>query len=182
MKRAKRPVLKSSALLVLVGMCAGVAVCVHAQEPSSLRSAIELRYPGGEWVSTADLAGWMARPAATRPVILDVRRADEFAVSHLQGARRVEPDRPRVEELNLQTGATVVVYCSVGYRSAAIIEALRRTGVGRVYNLVGGIFQWANEGRPLFRGRERVEHVHPYDSVWGRWLEEARRAPRTSGR
>jgi len=45
-----------------------------------------------------------------------------------------------------------------------------------VYNLTGGIFGWANSGRPLFRNDTRVELVHPYDEAWGLLLREDLRA------
>ncbi|MBW2188974.1 MAG: rhodanese-like domain-containing protein [Deltaproteobacteria bacterium] len=53
-----------------------------------------------------------------------MRTEAEFEVSHLQGARRVDPDDPKIESLQIAPDATVVVYCSVGYRSAAIIKQL----------------------------------------------------------
>ena len=71
----------------------------------------------------------------------------------------------------------VVVYCSVGYRSAAIVQRIERAGVGRVYNLEGGIFAWANEGRPIFKDNARAKLVHPYDKLWGLLLHEDLRAP-----
>ncbi len=37
-----------------------------------------------------------------------------------------------------------------------------------VLNLEGGLFQWANEGRPLAGG---ATGVHPFNSFWGRGLE-----------
>ena len=62
---------------------------------------------------------------------------------------------------------TVVVYCSVGYRSSRLAEELRARGFENVFNLEGSLFQWANEGRPLYRGEERVDQAHPYDEEWG---------------
>lgn len=37
-----------------------------------------------------------------------------------------------------------------------------------VYNLEGGLFQWAIEGREL-EGKKK-SHVHPYNSFWGKLL------------
>jgi 3-mercaptopyruvate sulfurtransferase SseA len=69
-----------------------------------------------------------------------------------------------------------VAYCSIGYRSAAIIEDLERAGIQNVYNLEGGLFDWANQGRPIYRGEERVEEVHPFNRLWGLLLRSDRRA------
>ena len=66
---------------------------------------------------------------------------------------------------------TVVVYCSIGYRSSRLAEKLRARGIENVFNLEGSLFQWANEGRPLYRGEERVYQAHPYDEEWGQLLD-----------
>jgi hypothetical protein len=47
---------------------------------------------------------------------------------------------------------------------------------GPVYNLEGSIFEWANSGRPVYRGEERVSVVHPYGARWERLLDRALRA------
>ena len=43
----------------------------------------------------------------------------------------------------------IVVYCSVGYRSARVARWLGRQGFTNVRNLDGSLFAWANEGRPM---------------------------------
>ena len=142
----------------------------------SLRAAIDSEYPGTEWVSARRLREWMARPAGTRPLLLDIRSAEEFAVSHLRGARRIDPDANPIL-LSEPPERTIVVYCSVGYRSAAIMSRLRAAGFTRIYNLEGGLFGWANEGGAIYRGATRVQRVHPYDAEWGRLLNDDHRAP-----
>lgn len=91
-------------------------------------------------------------------VILDARSKAEFDVSHLPGARPFGPDIPK--------DAAIVVYCSVGYRSSQLARQLTHAGYTNVANLDGGIFQWANDGRPLEGGRK----VHPYNAHWSRYL------------
>jgi 3-mercaptopyruvate sulfurtransferase SseA len=71
---------------------------------------------------------------------------------------------------NAGPGTSVIVYCSVGYRSARLAQRLRARGY-EVSNLEGSIFEWANEDRALYQGDRRVSGVHPYDSTWGRLLE-----------
>ena len=141
---------------------------------------LQSRYPDVVTVSTDTLAAWLADPSRPAPVLLDVREPAEYAVSHLPGARRVDPDAT-AEQLRAvldgtDGGRPVVVYCSVGVRSAGVAARLTEAGVADVRNLEGSIFRWANEGRPLVRDGQRVEEVHPYDAVWGRLLNPARRA------
>ena len=145
-------------------------------EPESLEPLISVRFPKVQWVDTTTLADWLAAEPADAPLLLDVRRADEFAVSHLQGARRVDPDRSAIERLELPTGRRIVLYCSVGYRSGAVAERLEDAGYEDVYNLEGGIFAWANEGRPVFHGDTPAGVVHPYDAAWGILLRKDLRA------
>ena len=71
----------------------------------------------------------------------------------------VDPDR------------SIVVYCSVGYRSSILAEKLQDMGFTKVYNLEGSIFKWDNEGRPLVQGKVTVRKVHPYNAHWGNLLE-----------
>lgn len=112
-------------------------------------------------------------------LLLDVREKDEFAVAHIRGAEWLDPDttaRQAVERLGPRVaGRTVVLYCSVGYRSSKtadrVREALTSVGAERVVNLSGGIFAWHNTGRSLVDGRGATIYVHPYDRKWGRYLD-----------
>ena len=70
----------------------------------------------------------------------------------------------------------IVVYCSVGYRSARLAHWLAGQGYTTFRNLTGGIFQWANDDRPVFRDDRPVTEVHPYDQRWGLLLESRYRA------
>lgn len=145
--------------------------------PSWVRPLIAARFVDVRWMDTGTLSRWLDRPPGERPVLIDVRTEGEYAVSHLKHAKRLDPDRPDIASLGLAPEDAVVVYCSVGYRSASIVEDLEQAGVHEVYNLDGGIFQWAMEGRPLVRDGRAVRQVHPYGRVWGRLLRESLRAP-----
>ena len=64
-------------------------------------------------------------------------------------------------------------YCSVGYRSSIVADKLRQHFQTQgnnvtVYNLEGGLFQWAIEGREL-EGKKK-SCVHPYNNFWGKLL------------
>ena len=75
----------------------------------------------------------------------------------------------RFSEVPLNT--RIVVYCSVGYRSAKVAQQLQRAGYENVFNLSGGIFQWVNRGKPIFKDNRQVEIVHPYNFIWGKLLK-----------
>ncbi len=136
------------------------------------------RYPGLPTTTPEALARRLDAPQP--PVLLDARQPAEFAVSHLPGAQRVDPDATAAELAdalaNIDRQREIVVYCSVGVRSAGVAARLREAGFENVENLGGSIFRWANQGRPLVRDGQPVEVVHPYNAVWGRLLDPERRA------
>jgi rhodanese-related sulfurtransferase len=142
-----------------------------------LKKSLRHRFPKVEWISTQELADWLADQKRPPPVLLDVRTAEEWEVSRLPGARRVDP-KADVESVTagLAKDTPIVTYCAVGYRSGEMADRLRAAGFSHVRNLEGSIFQWANEHRPLVREGQPVTTVHPYDGLWGRLLSDDVRA------
>ena len=132
------------------------------------------RFAHVEPVSTAQLEKLLLdarqNPHPSKLVLLDIRSAEEFAVSRIPGARHVPPetvvDFAERELASLDRSQLIVVYCAVGVRSAAAARDLKFLGFTQVKNLRGSLFQWANEGRAL----EGATVVHPYDDYWGKLL------------
>lgn len=148
--------------------------CQSGKQPdmSVLTGEIHDRFSEVEQITTTALADWLADEARKPPILIDTRSLDEYEVSHIQGAIPGFSE----ESLGAIIGGLpkeqpIVVYCSVGYRSAQAAQRLQRQGFGKVYNLEGSIFQWANEGRPVYAGGDRVKKVHPYNENWGRYLQ-----------
>ena len=140
---------------------------------SGVLAAIESEYPDVPRITTDSLAAWLDADSATRPILLDTRSPDEFDVSHLKGALRVDPDAKSFPDLDtLDRQAPIVAYCSVGYRSSDVVSRLQAAGFTNAHNLRGSIFMWANEGRPVYRDRRQVDEVHPYSAAWGRLLRD----------
>ncbi|MEO5718697.1 MAG: rhodanese-like domain-containing protein [Chthoniobacterales bacterium] len=143
-----------------------------------LKRTLHSKFNDMHWITTEELAARLAEKNRPRPVLLDVRTPAEYEVSHLEGARQVDPkaDAPSAAA-GIAKDAPIVTYCSVGYRSGEMAERLRAAGYTNVQNLEGSIFQWANEHRPLVRAEgEQVTRVHPYNAVWGRLLAPEVRA------
>ncbi len=142
-----------------------------------LKRSLHGRFADVHWITTKQLADWLAAKDRPQPVLLDVRTPAEWDVSHLPGARRVDPKADaKTAAAGLAKDTPIVTYCSVGYRSGAMAERLRAAGYTHVQNLEGSIFQWANEHRPLVHDGRRVTRVHPYTEGWGRLLAPEVRA------
>lgn len=106
-------------------------------------------------------------------VFLDAREPAEFEVSHLKGAISVGYDHFDLNKLPaLAKKNRIVVYCSVGYRSEKVAEKLIAAGYKNVSNLYGGIFEWVNQGFPVFNQSGKTNRVHAYDRTWGVWLNK----------
>lgn len=76
-------------------------------------------------------------------VLLDVRRPEEFAEGHIEGAINIplEDLMANLSQLPDKT-AKIIVYCKSGHRAAMATQALIQNGYTTVLNLGGGIGAW----------------------------------------
>jgi len=105
-------------------------------------------------------------------IFVDAREKKEYEVSHINNAVWCGYDDFDINRLKgMDASKKVIVYCSVGYRSEKISLKLKKLGFSTTYNLYGGIFEWKNEGNPVYDnlGNE-TEKVHAYNEKWGVWL------------
>lgn len=134
---------------------------------------IESKYPNVNTISTRELEQWLTDPQRQAPILLDIRSRSEYDVSHLKNAYYAETIQLAQQALGSRPKTDpIVVYCSVGYRSAIIAEELQQQGYTNVTNYVGSIFEWANAGYPVYQQDQPAQRVHPYDQTWGVYLEE----------
>jgi rhodanese-related sulfurtransferase len=167
--------------MVLVPILLGGIVLLVAGRPLAfevIQRKTAARFPEVKWIPTDELATWQADTGQPQPILVDARTQPEFAISHLTGAHPIDPYRPSLRSLGTPPRQTaIVVYSSAGYRGARVTNWLAQQGYSTVVNLAGGIFKWANEGRPLLREEGRpTATVHPYDQRWGYLLEKQYRA------
>jgi len=186
--------------LATLTLCGTLAVSACSRDAGgdppdwpALQRDIRQRFPRAPQLAASTLADWLASPerapGGRRPVLLDARAPEEYAVSRLPGAYPTPDLASALEVLTglqetSQTSHTpegseivdtglppVVVYCSVGWRSSELVQELRDRGYDTVWNLEGSIFRWANEGRTVVRDGRPVRQVHPFDEEWGRYLD-----------
>ncbi len=137
-----------------------------------IRKDIRSTFPAVQQLSTAELQQWLNAQGTVKPLLIDRREEDEYAVSHLHGALFAAGEEEALKIIEKEgKNRPIVIYCSVGYRSSILAEKLAEKGHANIYNLEGSIFKWANEGRPIYRGEEQVHKVHPFNSRWGDFLD-----------
>ena len=84
-------------------------------------------------------------------ITLDVRTPIEFAEGHIEGARLIDFQSGNFENeiAALDKNATYAVYCRSGNRSGQAVKVMQDAGFINVFNMNGGVIDWANAGLPL---------------------------------
>ena len=89
--------------------------------------------------------------ADSNVVILDVRKADEFAEGHIKGAifiDQFQSDFVEQAKAKQPKDKTIAIYCRSGRRSANAAGKLADIGY-KCLNLKGGIIAWKDAGKPV---------------------------------
>jgi len=81
-------------------------------------------------------------------VILDVRTPLECSSGRIEGSITLDFRSPSFQDqvLQLDPEKAYLVYCRTGRRSLHAVRLMRSLGFRELYNLVGGIVDWQNEG------------------------------------
>lgn len=122
-----------------------------------------------DFISPVELAN-----TKSNAFIIDTREKKEYDVSHIPDAHYASySDFDITPYLDLPRDTTVVVYCSIGYRSEKIGEQLQEAGFTNVFNLYGSLFEWANQGYPIINSEgETTTKVHTYNKQWSKWVND----------
>ena len=91
-------------------------------------------------------------------VILDVRKADEFAEGHIKGAILIDQfqsDFVEHAQAKLPKEKTIAIYCRSGRRSANAAGNLADVGY-KCGNLKGGILAWKEAKMPVVISEEEM--------------------------
>ena len=131
-------------ILILISMFAlslSIATASPDSVPGISSKAID--------VSTPD--AYALKESRPDMVIIDVRTPEEYIAGHLDGAINLDYysggflDRLK----SLDKNSTYIVYCRKGIRGGIALEMMRSLGFKEVYNMLGGLALWADEGRPM---------------------------------
>ncbi len=80
---------------------------------------------------------------------IDVREPAEWQQVRIPGAVLIPLNNLLVSPRQHLHGERVVFYCAQGVRSAVACEVAASVGLSEVYNLEGGIQEWAAQGHPV---------------------------------
>ena len=85
-------------------------------------------------------------------VLIDVREAEEFALTRIEGSALI-PMRSvpaNLQQLEAKAGeATLIIFCHHGVRSLSVVNWLRVQGVPECQSMAGGIEAWSLMVDPL---------------------------------
>ncbi len=106
-----------------------------------------VRALGAMAISAQDLIRLMNQGA----LVLDIRKAEEFAVGHVNGAKHLSSDQILTagEHLKRWKEKPVVVYCDSGSLAAAAVRQLNAQGFTKAFALRGGFSAWRAENLPV---------------------------------
>ena len=153
------------AIPIMLSMIPSVANGVSLKDLEKIKAITRAAFPSVKQVSAKTLAEWQA--TSNQSILLvDVRSPKEFAVSHLHGALNLGNAVEIARAISEQRPSRTVLYCSVGFRSSHLAHKLANETANQVFNLEGSIFEWANEGRPVYQNQTEVRQVHPYGKRW----------------
>ncbi len=78
-------------------------------------------------------------------LFLDCREPDEFALTHIEGARLLPMQETphKLEELESFRDQRIVVFCHHGMRSQQVAMFLRNKGFPKAQSMSGGIDAWS---------------------------------------
>ena len=104
---------------------------------------------GARLPATRELSVDQAAPLTDSPewFVLDVRRAAEFAESHIEGAHNIAHTRLLAHLAEVPRNKQILVHCRSGGRSARACALLQKHGYD-VANLAGGMLAWEKAPHP----------------------------------
>lgn len=170
-KQYRIPVWALWSTAVGLAICLGLAVFSHNAASEELDDAARKERVMGmyqgyakEFPTVQDVsAETLLSRGLENVVFVDIRDAEEQAVSMLPGALREDE---YVAALQEHAGKEVVAYCTISYRSGKFAERMSERGI-TVKNLRGGLLAWLHAGGVMHdqQGRE-VKRAHVYGRKW----------------
>lgn len=102
-----------------------------------------------------------------KPLILDVRDAEEFAAGHIQGAKHIPVAElaTRIKEIEKYKEKSVLVHCQRGMRARTACVILQAQQFTKLRNLEGGLESWTKANLPLVKTTEKAKTTEKVKST-----------------
>jgi rhodanese-related sulfurtransferase len=144
-------------LAPLVASAASTPAAPSRNEQLMLEMLENLKNPFDS-VSVADLARELAAVDGVKPLVVDVRTAQQFADIHIPGTVNLSEFElsQRKAELPADRNTPIVMLCSIGRSSKNTTLYLKSLGYRNVRGLKGGINEWVRLKQPTESGTAKV--------------------------
>jgi len=93
---------------------------------------------------------------------VDTRKDAEMKISMLPQAI---PEETYLKNQGQYKDKTIVLYCTISYRSGKLTQKLNKQGVD-AYNLTGGLLAWVLEGGKVYDKNGETKRIHVYGKKW----------------
>lgn len=103
---------------------------------------------GIQEIDARTLIDWLQKEGGSVRLV-DVRSPAEFAQGMIPGGEQLPLHLLPVRAEELEQDEPLVFYCRTGARSAQACAFMLQRGRANVFNLRGGILDWARQGFPL---------------------------------
>ena len=123
----------------------------------AIGSGVALLWPllnrGASGVANVSATEAVMLMSRSKPLILDVRNATEFATGHIQGAKNIPLAElgSRIKEIEKFKDKPVLVHCQRGMRAKSACSILRAQQFSQLNNLQGGLDTWVEAKMPLIK-------------------------------
>ncbi|MBI3771954.1 MAG: rhodanese-like domain-containing protein [Gammaproteobacteria bacterium] len=86
----------------------------------------------------------------TAPMVLDVRRPDEYVTGHVPKAINIPHTEleKRIDEIRDNMDKEIIVYCESGRRAGIAMDILKQAGFTKILHLEGDMKVWRTLGLP----------------------------------
>lgn len=102
-------------------------------------------------IDPQELKALLENGSEKRPVVIDVRESWEYAQGHVPGARLISLSEFARYTDQLDPSQPIAVICASGSRSQSAAALLGQKGFDTVYNVIGGTYNWLQQGLPVER-------------------------------
>lgn len=123
-----------------------------------IKKQISKRFPDVPEIQAEHLTG----EVLAQVVLVDVRSADEMAVSMLPGAITFSQLKKDFKTLS---NRVIIAYCTTGFRSAKLVRSFNLYGI-KSFSLSGGILAWVHANGKIFDSRGETRRVHVYSDEY----------------